>query len=117
MTYIDSFVAPVPTANRQQYIRHAKTIAPLFREYGALSYTECWGDDIPDGEITSFPRAVACEPGETVCFGWVVWPSREARERGMQQMRGDERMSPQNCPLPFDGRRLIFGGFEVIVEA
>ena len=117
MTYIDSFVAPVPTAKRQEYIAHAETIAPLFREYGALSYTECWGDDIPEGEITSFPRAVACEPGETVCFGWAVWPSREVRDKAMQKMRSDERMSPQNCPLPFDGRRLIFGGFEVIVEA
>ena len=117
MAYIDSFVAPVPTANRQKYIEHAAAVAPLFREYGALSYTECWGDDVPPGESTSFPRAVDCGADETVCIGWAVWPSREVRDEAMEKMRDDERMSPANYPLPVDGRRLIFGGFEVIVEA
>ena len=117
MTYIDNFVAPVPTANRQKYLEHAAAIAPLFREYGALSYTECWGDDVPPGEQTSFPKAVDCSADETVCIGWAVWPSREVRDRAMEKMRGDERMSPENCPMPCDGSRLIFGGFEVIVEA
>ena len=116
MTYVDTFVAPVPSANREQYTEHSETVAANFKEYGATSYVECRGDDLPDGEITSFPLAVKRRADETVCFGWAVWPSREFREQAMRKLRRDERLSPANYPMPFDGTRLIFGGFEVIVD-
>jgi uncharacterized protein YbaA (DUF1428 family) len=78
---------------------------------------ECWGDDVPDGKVTSFPMAVKCEPGETVVFSWIVWPSREVRDAGMAKVLADPRVQPEVNPMPFDGKRVIYGGFEVVVEA
>ena len=78
---------------------------------------ECWGDDVPDGKLTSFPMAVKCQPDETVVFSWVVWPSRQARDEGMKKVMQDPRVDPRTNPMPFDAARLIFGGFEVIVDA
>ena len=117
MNYIDGFVAAVPTANRDAYLKHAADAAPVFKEYGALSMVECWGADVPDGEVTSFPMAVKCGPDETVVFSWIVWPSREVRNTAMQKVMNDERLHPDFNPMPFDGKRMIFGGFEVILEA
>jgi uncharacterized protein YbaA (DUF1428 family) len=117
MTYVDGFVGAVPTQNREKFRKHAEDAAIVFKEYGALSVAECWGDDVPDGEVTSFPMAVKCEPGETVIFSWITWPSREARNEGMQKVMNDPRMQPEVNPMPFDGKRVIFGGFEMIVEA
>lgn len=114
MSYIDGFVAAVPTANKDQYIAHVKLAAECFREHGALRLTECWGDDVPDGETTSFPMAVKRKDNETVVFGLVEWPSKAVRDRGMQKVMEDERMSAENNPMPFDGKRLIYGGFQVI---
>ena len=116
MTYVDGFVAAVPTENREKYIKHAEDAAVVFKEHGALKMVECWGDDVPDGEVTSFPMAVKCEPDETVVFSWVLWPSRTVRDEGMQKIMEDPRMQPDVNPMPFDGKRLIFGGFEMIVE-
>jgi uncharacterized protein YbaA (DUF1428 family) len=112
MSYIDAFVAAVPTANRQAYIEHAKLSAVVFKDHGALKITEAWGDDVPEGEITSFPMAVKCGKDETVVFSSVLWPSKEARDAGWQAIMQDPRMHPDNNPMPFDGKRLIYGGFQ-----
>jgi uncharacterized protein YbaA (DUF1428 family) len=117
MNYIDGFVCAVPTANREKYRRHAEDAAQVFKEHGALKLVECWGDDVPDGKLTSFPMAVKCAPDETVVFSWIVWPSRQARDAGMKQVMADPRVKPDVNPMPFDGSRLIFGGFEMIVDA
>jgi len=116
MSYVDGFVCAVPTANRQKYHDHATDAGVVFKEYGALSFVECWGDDVPDGKLTSFPMAVKCQPDETVVFSWVVWASRQARDEGMAKVMRDPRMDPRANPMPFDGARLIFGGFEMIVN-
>ncbi|PMR68509.1 DUF1428 domain-containing protein [Halomonas heilongjiangensis] len=116
MTYVDGFVAAVPTANRDKYIQHARDAAVVFKEHGALKVVECWGDDVPEGEVTSFPMAVKCRPDETVVFAWLIWPSREVRDRAMAKVMEDPRLQPDVNPMPFDGKRLIYGGFEVIVE-
>lgn len=116
MTYVDGFVAAVPTENREKFRKHAEEAAALFREYGAVRVIECWGDDVPEGKLTSFPMAVKCEDGETVVFSWVEWPSREARDTGWKGMMEDSRMSQENNPMPFDAQRMIYGGFEMIVN-
>lgn len=116
MSYIDGFVAAVPTANRETYRKHAEIAAHVFREHGALEVAECWGDDVPDGKLTSFPMAVKCQPDETVVFSWVTWPSRQARDEGMKKVMADPRLQPEANPMPFDGKRLIYGGFAPIVD-
>lgn len=116
MTYVDGFVAAVPTANRAQFKQHAEDAAVVFKELGALKVVECWGDDVPDGETTSFPMAVKKKEDETVVFSWIVWPSKAARDAGMKAMMDDPRLHPDKNPLPFDGKRMIFGGFVPIVE-
>jgi len=116
MTYVDGFVAAVPTANRQAYREHAEKAARLFKEFGALSVVECWGDDVPEGKLTSFPLAVKRKDDETVVFSWVTWPSRQARDDAWKKVMEDPRMRPENNPMPFDGKRLIYGGFETIVN-
>ncbi|MDR5906750.1 DUF1428 domain-containing protein [Franzmannia qiaohouensis] len=116
MTYVDGFVAAVPTANRAKYIQHASDAAVVFKEHGALQMVECWGDEVPDGKLTSFPLAVKCQADETVIFSWILWPSREVRDRGMAKVMEDPRLQPDVNPMPFDGKRLIYGGFEVVVD-
>jgi uncharacterized protein YbaA (DUF1428 family) len=116
MSYIDGFVAAVPTANRDVFKKHAQQAAVVFRDHGALKVVECWGDDVPEGKLTSFPMAVRKKEDETVVFSWIVWPSREARNEGMKKVMADPRSQPSANPMPFDGKRLIFGGFEVLVE-
>lgn len=116
MAYVDGFVAAVPNAEKENYRNHARASAEVFKEHGALRVVECWGDDVPDGEVTSFPMAVKCQEDETVVFAWITWPSRSARDQGMEKVMVDPRMQPDVNPMPFDGKRLIFGGFETIVE-
>lgn len=116
MNYIDGFVAAVPTRNREPYRQHAEKAAVVFREYGALQLVECWGDNVPDGKLTSFPMAVKCQPDETVIFSWVVWPSRQVRDEAMPKVMADPRLQPDVNPMPFDGKRMIFGGFQMIVD-
>lgn len=116
MNYVDGFVAAVPTKNKEPYLKHANAAAAIFREHGALGVVECWGDDVPDGDLTSFPMAVKCAADETVVFSWVTWPSKEVRDAGWQKVMEDERMTDENNPMPFDGKRLIYGGFQMILE-
>ena len=116
MTYVDGFLAAVPTSNRELYRKHAEQAALVFKENGALKVVECWRDDVPDGKITSFPMAVKREADETVVFSWILWPSRKVRDEGMKQAMADPRLQPDANPMPFDGKRLIYGGFEMIIE-
>ncbi|HEY3599270.1 MAG TPA: DUF1428 domain-containing protein [Paraburkholderia sp.] len=116
MNYVDGFVVAVLTDNRETYRKHAERAAAVFKEHGALQVVECWGDDVPEGKITSFPMAVKRNQDETVVFSWVVWPSRETRNTGMKAVMADPRLQPDANPMPFDGKRLIYGGFEVIVD-
>jgi len=114
MKYIDGFVAAVPTKNKEAYILHVKEAATYFKEYGAIKLVECWGDDIKEGKKTSFPQAVICKDDETVVLSWVVWPSKEVRDKGMQEMFADPRVKEMR--MPFDESRLIYGGFEVLID-
>jgi uncharacterized protein YbaA (DUF1428 family) len=117
MNYIDGFVVAVPTANRELDRQQAEVAAAVFKENGALAVVECWGDDVPEGKLTSFPMAVKRQPDETVVFSWIVWPSRQVRDAGMKKFMADPRMQPGVNPMPFDGMRMIYGGFEIIVKA
>jgi uncharacterized protein YbaA (DUF1428 family) len=117
MSYVDGFVAAVPTANRDAYREHAEKALAVFKEHGALRCVECWGDDVPEGKVTSFPMAVKREDDESVIFSWVEWPSKAARDTGWQKIMADPRMQPGANPMPFDGKRLIYGGFAAIVDA
>jgi uncharacterized protein YbaA (DUF1428 family) len=116
-TYIDGFVAAVPTAKRDAYKKHVEMVAPAFREHGALRLVECWGEDVPDGKLTSFPMAVKKQDDETVVFSWIIWPSKQVRDEAMKKILADRRFHPDINPMPFDGKRLIHGGFEILVEA
>ena len=114
MTYVMGAVIPVPTANKQAYIEQAKIAAEVFKDLGALSVFEGWGPDVSPGEVTDFRRAVQLKDDETVVFSWVVWPSKEVFEAAMPKMAEDERMAGD---MPFDGKRMIWGGFESIYES
>ncbi len=116
MSYVDGFVAAVPTANKEAYREHAAAAGVVFKEYGALAFMECWGDDVPDGKVTSFPMAVKCKEDETVIFSWIIWPSKAVRDEGMAKVMADPRTQADVNPMPFDGQRLIYGGFEPVVE-
>lgn len=115
MSYIDGFVVPVPTEKKAEYKAMAVLGAQVFKECGATEVVECWGDDIPDGKVTDFKRSVKAEPNETVVFSWIVWPSKEARDEGTKKMMADPRMNIPNPP--FDMKRMIYGGFKVLVES
>ena len=117
MAYVDGFVAAVPTQNRDAFRDHAAHFAKLFKRYGALRIVECWGDDVPDGEVTSFPLAVKCQEGETVVFSWIEWPDKASRDACMQAMMEDPALAGADMQMPFDGKRLIFGGFQPILDA
>jgi len=116
MNYVDGFVLAVPTAKREAFRQHAQAAAEVFKEYGALSVFECWGDDVPEGKLTSFPMAVKRQDDETVVFSWITWPSRQARDDGMKKVMADPRLQPETNPMPFDGKRMIYGGFAPIVS-
>jgi len=115
MNYVDGFVIAVPTANRETYKEHAATAAAVFKEHGALSVVECWGDDVPEGKITDFRGAVKAKDDEVVVFSWVEWPSKEVRDAGMKKMMEDRPM--HDVEMGFDGSRMIFGGFQPILDA
>ena len=117
MNYIDGFVLAVPTANRDKYRAVAETAAKVFKENGALSVVETWGDDVPEGKVTSFTMAVQRKPDESVVFSWIVWPDKKARDEGMKRSMEDPRLQQGMNPMPFDGQRMIFGGFQIIVSA
>jgi uncharacterized protein YbaA (DUF1428 family) len=115
--YVDGFVIPVPKANLEAYRRMAEDAGKVWREYGALAFTECVADDVKPGAITSFPQSVQLEPDETVVFAWIVYQSREHRDSVNEQVMKDPRitnMDPKS--MPFDGKRMFCGGFEALVE-
>lgn len=120
MSYIDGFVIAVPTANRQKFIDHATGADSVFIEYGALRVVECWGDDVPAGEVTDFRGAVKATDEETVCFSWIEWPDKATRDAAFARMMDpanvDPRLDPAKNAMPFDGKRMIFGGFAPVVD-
>ena len=116
MSYIDGFVIAVPTARKQEFLAHAREFDPVFIEYGATRVVEGWGDDVPDGKQTDFKRAVQATGDETVVFSWIEWPDKATRDTGMEKMMKDPRMDPEKNPMPFDGKRMIFGGFTNALE-
>jgi uncharacterized protein YbaA (DUF1428 family) len=116
MSYIDGFVIPVPAGKKQAYREVAAKAAPIFKEHGASRIVECWGDDVPDGKTTDFKRAVKAEAGETVVFSWIVWPSKAVRDEGNKKVMNDPRMK-MGDDMPFDGKRLIYGGFEILLDS
>ncbi len=103
MSYVDGYVIAVPTSNRDAFTKHANEAAAVFKEHGALSIVECWGDDVPDGKVTSFPMAVQKKPDETVVFSWIVWPSRQARDEGMKKAMEIPGCSPARWRSPSMG--------------
>jgi uncharacterized protein YbaA (DUF1428 family) len=120
MPYIDGFVIAVPTTNKQKFVEHAKKANGVFLELGATRILECWGDDVPNGKVTDFRRAVDATTDETVVFSWIEWPDKATRDKAMgrmeELMKTDERMNPDKNPMPFDGKRMIYGGFMPVVE-
>lgn len=114
--YVDGFVVPVPTANREAYRDMAAKASAVFREYGATRVLEAWGDDVPDGKITDFKGAVQAKKDEAVVFSWVEWPSKESRDESWKKIMEDPRMQPDHANMPFDGQRMIYGGFTPILD-
>ena len=120
MSYIDGFVLAVRKTNKEKFVQHAETGNAVFMEHGALRVMECWEDDVPDGKLTDFRRAVHCEEGEAVVFSWIEWPDKATRDACMANMMSgtdcDPRLDPEKNPMPFDGKRMIFGGFTPVVH-
>jgi uncharacterized protein YbaA (DUF1428 family) len=114
MSYVDGFVIPVPAGNKEAYRKMATQAATVLKELGATRIVECWGDDVPDGKVTDFKGAVKAQAGENIVFSWVVWPSKAVRDNGHKKMMEDPRM--KHSDMPFDGKRLIYGGFEPLLD-
>ena len=119
MSYVDGFVVPVPRKNLPAYLRMAKKAGKVWREHGALEYKEWISDDVKVGKLTSFPRSVKLKPGETVVFSYIVYKSRAQRDRVNAKVMKDPRLAEMMDPksMPFDGKRLIYGGFKILVTA
>ncbi|MEM8976101.1 MAG: DUF1428 domain-containing protein [Pseudomonadota bacterium] len=120
MTYVDGYVLAVPTASQETFVKYSKWFDSIFVEQGATRVIACWGDDVPDGKVTDFRKAVLAEDGETVVFSWVEWPDKETRDAAMSRieelMKTDERFDHTKYPLPFDGKRMIYGTFQSVVD-
>jgi uncharacterized protein YbaA (DUF1428 family) len=117
MTYFEGFIIPVPTAKKDEFREHAADFVAIARESGATRQVEGWADEVPLGKLTDFYRAVDATADETVNFSWLEYPSREARDAANEKLRSDPRMQPLGEAMPFDGKRMIIGGFDGIVEA
>jgi uncharacterized protein YbaA (DUF1428 family) len=120
MSYIDGFVIAVPKANKQKFIDHATNADSMFIEMGAIRVLECWADDVPDGTLTDFRKAVQASDDEDVIFSWIEWPDKETRDKSYAVMMDpdnkDPRMDMEKNPMPFDGKRMIWGGFRAVVD-
>lgn len=116
MTYVQGFVAAVPTANKEKYRKQASDAAPLFKQFGAMRMVEGWGDDVPKGKVTDFQGAVQARDDETVVFSWMEYPDRATYDAANKKMMEDPRMKEMMTDMPFDGKRMIYGGFESIVD-
>lgn len=124
MSYIDGFVIAVPTENKEKFREHAEKGDGVFMDLGALRIWECWNDDVQAGKVTDFRRAVDAKEGESVVFSWIEWPDKETRDAAYAKMnewmqnpeKADPRMNPENNPMPYDGTRLIYGGFRPLVQ-
>ena len=120
MSYVEGFVIPVPKAKKKAFEEHAREFDELLIEYGALRVVECWGVDVPHGKQTDFYRSVAATDAEVVCFSWIEWPDQDTRETQMakvlERIENDPRFDMTQNPIPFDGARMIFGGFQPIVD-
>ena len=114
MTYVTGFLTPVKAEDKTRYITSAQASWPLFQTYGALSQTETWGEDVPDGKLTSFPMAVKLEEGEVVVFSWVTWPDRATADACFGKMQDDPGFADMD--MPFDGKRMMWGGFDVVFD-
>lgn len=112
--YVDGYITPVPKKNKEAYIGHLREAADLIKEYGATRMVETWADDVPKGKTTDFYGAVKAKDDEAILFSWFEWPSKEVRDEGMKKMMDDERM--KNMDMPFDGKRMIWGGFNSIFD-
>src|SRR3546814_27547 len=115
--YVDGYVVPVPEGNKEAYRALAQKASEVFRDYGATRVVEAWSDDVPDGKVTDYARAAHKKDGETVVYSWVEWPDKETRAKGWEKMMTDERMKHDPATNPFDGARMIYGGFAPIVMA
>jgi uncharacterized protein YbaA (DUF1428 family) len=116
VTYFEGFVLPVPEARRDEYRKHAADAAPLFHEFGVQRHFEAWDSDVPEGKVTDFRKAVEATPDEKVVFSWFEYPDRAARDAANEKMMSDERMKEMGESMSFDGKRMIMGGFDAIVE-
>jgi uncharacterized protein YbaA (DUF1428 family) len=116
MGYADGFVVPVPEGKKEAYREMAAKAAAVFKEFGAVRVVEAWGDDVPDGKVTDFRRAVKAEDGENIVYSWIEWPSKEVRDEGWAKVMADERMKPDFDNMPFDGKRMFWGGFAPVVD-
>ena len=116
MAYVQGFVVAVPAANKEVYRKHAADAAPLFKEFGATRLVEAWGDDVPDGKVTDFKGAVKAKQDEVVVFSWLEFPTKEACDAANAKMMNDPRMREMDASMPFDGQRMIYGGFNAIVD-
>ncbi len=118
MSYVDGFVVPVPKRNRQAYVRMARKAGKVWREHGAMDYKECIADDVKVGKWTSFPRSVKLKGSEAVWFSWIVYRNRKHRDAVLKKVMKDKRLASMMDPkaMPFDGKRMIYGGFKVVVD-
>ncbi|HYG87547.1 MAG TPA: DUF1428 family protein [Azospirillum sp.] len=116
MAYVDGFVLAVPKQNIEAYKAMARKAGDVWKEHGALAFVECIGDDVPYGELTSFPRAVQAKDDEIVVFSWIIYESREQRDAVNAKVMADPRLKADMSEMPFDGKRMIYGGFETFLE-
>ena len=116
MTYFEGFIVPVPEANKDAYLKHASAFAPLVQQIGVGRMVESWDSDVPDGKVTDFRKAVDAKPDEKIVFSWFEYPSRQERDAANEKFMSDPRMEEMGANMPFDGKRMIMGGFDAIVE-
>ena len=122
MNYVDGFLIAVPANKKKDFLAQAEKMAPMFKEFGATRVVECWGDDVPDGKVTDFKGAVKAKDDETVVFSWIEYPSKKVRDAANirdaanKRMMEDPRMKEMGEHMPFDGKRMVFGGFAPILD-